>query len=95
MKKFFEPTQDARDELDVYLRRIFPGYFDERNIHPHPVYVSYDNRGGKVTATVTLRWQRKSDYKDGQHTANFDYQETHTKNGREYHWYCTSGLPNG
>ena len=93
MKKFFQPTQDVQDELDVYLRRVFPDYFKETNVHQDPVGISYDNKGGKVTAVVTLRWQRKPDYKDGQHTALFDYRETQTQNGREYQWYCTSGLP--
>ena len=93
MKKIFEPAQDVQDELDGYLRRVFKDYFAETNIHPHPVYVSYDNKGGKVTATVTLRWQRTSDYKDGQHTALFSHQEIRTENGRKYEWYCTFGLP--
>jgi hypothetical protein len=93
MQKFFQPTQDVQDELDVYLRRVCPSYFKETNIHQDPVGISYDNKGGKVTAVVTLRWQRKSDYKGGQHTALFDYQETRTHNGGKYQWYCTSGLP--
>lgn len=93
MKKFYQPALDVQKELDIYLRRVFPGYFKETNVHSHPVGVIYDDKGGKVTAVVTLRWQRKPEYNEGQHTALFDYQDTQTQDGRKYQWYCRSGLP--
>lgn len=94
MKKFFQPQEHVQTELGEYLRRVFPGYFAETNVHPLPVGISYENKDGVVMASVTLRWQRKPDFKEGQHLAHFSYQETRGANGREYHWYCTSGLPN-
>jgi hypothetical protein len=93
MKNFYEPQKHVEDELYVYLRRVFPGYFAETNVHPCPVWISYENKNGVVMASVTLRWQRKPDFKDGQHLANFTYQAKRGAYGLEYYWYCTSGLP--
>jgi len=94
MKTFFQPQDHVETELDEYLHRVFPGYFAETNVHPQPMVITYDSQNGVVTASVTLRWQRKPDFKEGQHLANFTYQEKRGVGGREYHWYCTSGLPN-
>ncbi|OFA09042.1 hypothetical protein [Duganella phyllosphaerae] len=93
-KDFFQPQDHVQTELKEYLRRVFPDYFAEANVHPLPLGISYENNKGVVMASVTLRWQRKPDFKEGQHVAHFTYQETRGVNSLEYNWYCTSGLPN-
>ena len=92
MKKFFEPQEHVKAELNKYLRSLFPDYFAETNIHPLPVGISFENKNGVVMASVTLRWQRKPDFKEGQKRAHFTYQQKRGAYGREYQWYCTSGL---
>lgn len=94
MSKFFHPQEHVEIELDVYLRRVFPAYFAETNVHPLPVGIIYESKNGVVNASVTLRFQRKPDFKEGQHLAHFTYEESRGPTGREYQWYCTSGLPN-
>jgi hypothetical protein len=87
----YTPPDNVREELETYMRGVFPEYFADTNIHPQPLSISFENKKGVVSAAATLRWQRQSDYKFGEHLAHFLYQERRSKSGREMYWYCTSG----
>lgn len=103
MSKYYAPPDDVRIELEEYIRGIFPGYFADTNIHPCRMDISFENTKGVLSATATLRWQRRieyqdgrePEYKDGQESPSFSYLERRGKNGREMYWYCTHGLPGG
>lgn len=80
-------------KLDEYLRRFFPRYFAETNLHWNPVDIDYGNKNGIVTASVTLSLQEKPDFKECQQRALFTYKSTIEGTTRNYYWHCTIGLP--
>lgn len=92
--KYVEPDNDIKDALIATIHRIFKGHFEEWNIHPIPLGITYRSNKGEWTASIELNWQRKPDYKTGSHLANFEYVRRDPPHGRERYWYCSSGLPN-
>lgn len=92
--QYVEPEDGIKDELIGTIHRLFKRHFEEWNIHPRRLGITYHLSKGEWTASVQLNWQRKPDFKDGTHHAIFAYVRRDPPNGRERYWYCSSGLPN-
>lgn len=58
------------------------------------ISVDYDkDKTGKISAAVTLNWQSRPDFGHKTHMAIYQYIAKDNTFGREFIWYCTSGLP--
>jgi len=94
MRSGHDRPESAVTITGIRIRRIFPDFFKETNIHPTPFpSISYERKKGVVTASLTLYWQRLPDYKQGKREVTFTHQERRGEFGREYQWVCTAGMP--
>lgn len=91
--QYEEPGSSVQEELVATVQGMFSSFFDASNIHPHRLVINYRRSGAVWTASVTLHWQRASDFKFGQHQAHFEYVLREPPHGRDRYWHCTAGLP--
>lgn len=94
MDRYQTPSESAQNELMSHLKRLFSDHFEEENIFPGQIVnINYQQSKGEWSASVTLNYQRATDYRVDTHSAHFTYKTRSSVNGREMYWYCDRGLP--